>query len=101
MEISRYLPFLNKWVNPLRDAYFFKLKEKYPRLSFSISVSIALFGILFLLMFPFLLLTLPFELYDTVIHAKELKDWLDAAIQLTMLEIGREPFSDRDERADF
>jgi len=85
MEISRYLPFLNKWVNPLSDAYFFKLKEKYPRLSFSISVSIALFGILFLLMFPFLLLTLPSELYDTVIHAKELKDWIDAVIQLTLL----------------
>lgn len=85
MEISRYLPFLNKWVNPLQDAYFFKLKEKYPRLSFGLSISIALFGILFLLMFPYLLLTLPSELYDTVIHAKELKDWIDAVIQLVLL----------------
>ena len=85
MEISRYLPFLNKWVNPLKDAYFFRIKEKYPRLSFSISVSVALFGILFLLMFPFLLLTLPSELYDTVIHAKELKDWIDAVILLTLI----------------
>lgn len=84
MEISQYLPFSDKWVNPLKDAYFFELKEKYPRLSFSISLSVALFGILFLLMFPFLLLTLPSELYDTVIHATELKDWIDAAIQLTL-----------------
>ena len=85
MEISRYLPFLNKWVNPLQGAYFFKLNEKYPRLSFGLSIFIALFGILFLLMFPFLLLTLPSELYETAIHAKELKDWIDAGIQLTLL----------------
>lgn len=85
MEISRYLPFMKKWVNPLQEAYFFKLKEKYPRLSFTISLSIALFGIIFLLMFPYLVLTLPSELYNSIIHAKELKDWIDALIQFILI----------------
>lgn len=79
------LPFTSKWVAPLQNAYFFKLKEKFPRLSFSVSLSIAIFGILFLLMFPYLIFTLPFELYETVIHAKELKDWIDAVLLLTVL----------------
>ena len=85
MEISRYIPFMNKWVNPLQDAYFFRLKEKYPRFSFVLSVFTALIGIFVLLMFPYLLLTLPSELYETVTHAKELRDWIDAVIQLTLI----------------
>lgn len=87
MEISRYLPFINKWANPLQNAYFFKLKENSPRLSFAISLSCALFGILFLLMFPYLLLILPSELYDNVIHAKELKNWIDVSILLILIFI--------------
>lgn len=39
-------------------------------------------------MFPYLLLTLPSELYTTVIQAKELKDWIDAAILLVLIGIG-------------
>lgn len=85
MELLRMLPFASKWVTPLQNAYFFKLKEKFPRLSFSISLSIAIFGILFLLMFPYLLFTLPFDLYETVINAKELKDWIDAVLLLTAI----------------
>lgn len=88
MDISRYLPFMNKWVNPFQNAFFFKLKEKLPRVSFSINIVIALFGILFLLVFPYLFLTLPSELYETVIHAKELKDWIDAVIQLVLIGLG-------------
>ena len=85
MEISRYLPFVNKWISPLQDTYFFKLKEKYPHLSFALSLTIALFGILFLFIFPYLVLVLPTELYDSVINAKELKDWIDVVIHLTLL----------------
>jgi len=88
MEISRFLPFMNKWVNPLQDAFFFKLNEKLPRFSFGLHILIALFGILFLLMFPYLFLTLPFELYETVIQAKVLKDWIDALIQLVLIVLG-------------
>ena len=85
MEISRLLPFSNKWVNPLQNTYFFKLKEKSPRFSFAISLSVALFGILFLLVFPYLVITLPFTLYQTVIQAQEMKDWIDSAILLTII----------------
>lgn len=76
---------MNKWVNPLQDAYFFRLKEKYPRFSFVLSVFTALIGIFILLMFPYLLLTLPSELYETIIHASELRDWIDAVIQLVLI----------------
>lgn len=85
MEISRILPFTSKKAKPLKSAYLFKIKRKYPRLSFGISLSIALSGILLLLMFPYLLISLPFELYDTVIHAQELQDWGDAGILLTVI----------------
>ena len=88
MDISRYLPFMNKWVNPLKNAFFFRLNEKLPRVGFGLGIFIALFGILFLLMFPFLFLTLPSELYNTVIHAKELKDWIDAIIQFVLIGVG-------------
>jgi len=88
MEVSRYLPFANKWVNPLQDAYFFKLNEKFPRVSFGLQIFVAMAGILFLLMFPYLILTLPAELYDSVIHARELKDWIDAFILLILIALG-------------
>ncbi len=87
MEISRYLPFTSKWVNPFQNGIFFKLNEKYPRFSFALNITVALSGILFLLIFPYLLITTPFDLYDTVIHAEELKDWIDAAIQLLIIVI--------------
>lgn len=88
MDISRFLPFIKKSETPKKSSFLFNLKEKLPRLSFSISVFIAVFGILFLLLFPYLLLTQPFDLYDTVIHAKELKDWIDAVIQLVLIGLG-------------
>lgn len=88
MDISRYLPFKSKWANPLKAAFFFKLNEKFPRVGFAIGIFIASIGILFLLMFPLLVLALPFELYDSVIQAKELKDWIDAVIQLVLIGLG-------------
>lgn len=87
MEISRLLPFYNKKGNPRKGAYLFKLKEKFPRLSFGISLSIAFFGILFLLMFPLLLLILPIELYESIIHAEELKDWVNFLVILTVISL--------------
>ena len=88
MGISQFIPFKNKWVNPLQGAYFFKIKENHPKFSFSLSAIIAMIGILFLLLFPALFLSLPSELYETVIHAKELKDWIDAGIQLLLIVLG-------------
>ncbi len=85
MELSRYLPFVDKFINPLQNAFFFQINEKWPRVSFTLSIITALFGILVLLMFPYLFLTLPSELYETVIKAKELKDWIDAVILLVMI----------------
>ncbi len=85
MELSRYLPFVDKFINPLQNAFFFQLNEKWPRVSFALNIVIALFGIFVLLMFPYLFLTLPSELYETVIKAKELKDWIDAVILLVMI----------------
>ena len=85
MGISQFIPFKNKWVNPLQGAYFFKIKENHPKFSFSLSAIIAMIGILFLLLFPALFLFLPSELYETVTHAKELKDWIDAGILLLII----------------
>lgn len=87
MEVRRYLPFMNKWVNPLQDAVFFRLAEKFPKFSFGLSVLIAAVGILFLLIFPYLVITLPSTLYDTVIHANELKDWIDAVILVVLIAL--------------
>lgn len=88
MELARYLPFKNKWVNPLQDAYFFRLNKKFPRFSFGLQIFVATIGILFLLMFPYLVLTLPSELYHSVINANELKDWIDALILLILIALG-------------
>ena len=85
MAISQFIPFKNKWANPLQGAYFFKIKENYPKFSFSLSVIIAMAGILFLLIFPALFLFLPSKLYEIVTHAKELKDWVDAGILLLLI----------------
>lgn len=87
MELRRYLPFMNKWVNPLQDAFFFKLAEKYPKFSFGLNVFIALIGIFFLVMFPYLVITLPSDLYHTVTHSTELKDWIDAVILLVVIAL--------------
>lgn len=91
MDISRIIPFLKKsgeTEKVEKKSFLFGLREKSPQLSFGLSVFIAAFGILFLLIFPFLLITVPFDLYDTVINAKELKDWIDAAIQLVLIGLG-------------
>ncbi|MDH5602102.1 MAG: hypothetical protein OEY78_12465, partial [Gammaproteobacteria bacterium] len=88
MDISRFIPFLKKSKKTekiVKKSFLFSLHEKLPRLSFGLSVFVALFGILFLLMFPLLLISMPFELYDTVIHAKEINDWIDASIQLVII----------------
>lgn len=87
MEISRLLPFYNKKGSPRKGAYFFKLKEKFPRLSFGISLSVAAFGILFLLMFPLLILILPIELYETIVNVEKLKDWVNFIIILTVISL--------------
>lgn len=88
MDISRYLPFMNKSVKPAQNAFLFKLHEKFPRFSFGLNIFIASIGILFLLMFPYLLLTLPSEFYNTVTHISEPKDWIDAAIQVILIALG-------------
>ena len=88
MDISRYLPFMNKKAKSPKASFSFKINEKFPRVGFSIGIFIAAIGILFLLLFPLLAITLPFKLYDTVIHAKELKDWIDAVIQLVLIGLG-------------
>lgn len=88
MDIFRYLPFIKKSKRPAKTSFIFKINEKLPRFSFSLSIFTALIGFVFLLTFPLLLLILPFELYDTVINAKEQNDWINAAIQLTLIVIG-------------
>ena len=88
MDLPRKLPFTNKWINPFQAGFFFKLNEKLPRFNFGLCILVALVGFLFLLMFPYLLLTLPFDLYDTLIQAKGVKDWIDAVIQLVLIIIG-------------
>ncbi len=80
MELNRFLPFIKKGLNPLQSNLIFKLKEKFPRLSFSLSVLAASIGVLFLLMFPYLLLTLPSALYDAAATATDLQGWIDAII---------------------
>jgi len=94
MDMSRLNPFKKKpekqeEVEKVEKiSFFFKLHDKLPRLSFSLGVFITVFGIFFLLLFPILLITVPFNLYDTVINASELKDWIDAAIQLVLIGLG-------------
>jgi hypothetical protein len=88
MFLSRYIPFMNKGDTPPKNNYLFRLKEKYPRFIFVMQVLIAVTGILFLLMFPFLLLALPVNLYENVIHAKDLKDWIDPTILLILILLG-------------
>ena len=88
MDITRYLPFMNKKAKSSKASFSFKINEKFPRVGFAIGIFIASIGILFLLMFPFLALTLPFDLYESVINAKELKDWIDAGIQLVLISLG-------------
>ena len=85
MDIRDNLPFMNKWANPFKRVQFFRLAEKYPRVNLGLSLFIATVGILFLIIFPYLLITLPSDLYHSVIHASELKHWIDAVIQLVLL----------------
>jgi len=80
MELNRFLPFMKKGLNPLKSTLIFKLKEKFPHVSFGLSVLVASIGVLFLLMFPYLLLTLPSALYDAAATAKDLQGWIDAII---------------------
>lgn len=88
MDITRYLPFMKKKAKSPKAPFSFKIHEKSPRVGFAIGIFIASIGILFLLMFPFLALTLPFDLYENIIQAKELKDWIDAGIQLVLISLG-------------
>lgn len=85
MEISRFLPFIGKGDKPAKAGLFFKINDKYPRLGITLSITIAAIGILFLLMFPYLLITTPFDLYATLTNIEELKDWIDAGIQLLII----------------
>ena len=85
MAISQYLPFKNKSSSSLQGAYFFKLMKKYPKFSFGLSIIIAMIGILFFFVLPVLFLFLPLELYDTIIQAQELKDWIEAGILLLLI----------------
>ena len=85
MAISQYIPFKNKWLPSLQGTYFFKLKKNYPKFSFSLSLIVAMIGILLLLMFPIIFVSLPSELYETIIQAKELKDWIDTGIQFFLI----------------
>lgn len=92
MDISRYIPFAKRFTKksatPVKGGFFFKLHEKLPRFSFSLSLFITLIGFLFLLTFPALVLILPLELYDTVMHARDMNDWIEAATMLTLIVLG-------------
>ena len=85
MAISKYLPFKNKLATSSKGGYFFRLMKNYPKFSFGLSIIIAMIGILFFFVFPVLFLFLPVELYETIIQAKELKDWIDAGILLLVI----------------
>lgn len=90
MDISRYLPFMKKKAKKpsSQSTLFFKLKEKYPRVSFGLNISIAIAGILFLCIFPFILLTFPSKLSDAAIHTKEFMDWIYAVILFFIILLG-------------
>lgn len=88
MNISRFLPFRKKSNSSEKTSLIFKINEKLPRFSFSLSIFTAVIGFVLLLMFPLLLLILPFELYDTVISAAGQKDWIIAVIQLVLIVLG-------------
>lgn len=86
MDLAKYFS-LSK-INPFQRIYFFRLAEKYPKVSIGLSVLIAAIGIFTLLLFPYLLITLPSDFYHTIIRADELKDWIDAIIQLILIILG-------------
>lgn len=88
MSITRYLPFVNARANRVRGNFLFKLNQKFPRFSFSLNIFIALTGIFFLLLFPLLVLIVPFTLYDSVLHVSEIKDWISPAIQVLSISLG-------------
>ncbi|MDH5369182.1 MAG: hypothetical protein OEW99_04110 [Gammaproteobacteria bacterium] len=87
MDTSRYLPFTKNWVTPFQAAFYFKLNEKLPRFGFGLSVFVAMFGVLFFWMFPFLFIILPFPFYDTAVHAKELESWIIVVIQFLLIAL--------------
>ena len=87
MDISKFSPF-NKVANPFQRSTYFRFSEKFPRINFTISLLSAIFGIVLLALFPLLLLSQPSELYNTVIHASGIKDWIDAGIRLALIMLG-------------
>ena len=85
MNIQRFVPFLKKRNNRPRTPILFKLYEKLPKLSFALSIFVTLTGILALVLFPTMLLALPYALYTSVMSAHDLKDWINPAIFLTLI----------------
>jgi len=88
MEALDKQAFKEKFINPFEQTFFFQLNEKFPRIYFALQLFIAVIGIAFLLLFPYFVITLPTELYDSVISANGLKDWIDVAILFTLIVIG-------------
>lgn len=90
MSIARYLPFFKareKKEKPKKKPFFFKLYEKNSQVILVLSVGLALFGILFLFMLPLLVLVLPLELYNSVIYASNMEQWINAGITLLVLAL--------------
>lgn len=87
METSENMSFLSKWTSSFPKFNYFRIAEKFPRLNFAFSLFIAAIGFFVLLIFPYLLLTLPSDLYNTVVHADKLKDWIDSVIILVLLAL--------------
>ncbi|MFK5913427.1 MAG: hypothetical protein QM484_03560 [Woeseiaceae bacterium] len=85
MELTSLNPFMNKDNMTSKTSLLFKLQTSMPKVSFALSLLIATLGILALLLFPYLVLTLPFDIYSAAMSAAELKDWIDSAILLIVL----------------
>lgn len=85
MDITRFIPFLNSSEKPVQSAFVFRLHEKQPKLVFALSILIALFGIFVLLAFPYLAITHLFSIYDSIMAASELRDWINVLLHLVII----------------
>lgn len=69
-----------RFENPFRVKTMFKFAEKFPRFYFTLCFALALVGIAFFVIFPLLFITLPFDIYKSVLQASSLNEWIEVAI---------------------